>query len=353
MDNDSTPSKRIAYLDVAKGIGILLVILGHNYVKASLPGMGKFIFSFHMPFFFLLSGMLFKPDYPLPVLLRRRFATLLRPYITTIILLYSVYLFYTGTNLATLLRRIARSAYASGNTIEWAQLWFLPHLFLLNMFAGALFLLFYGRIRWLWLRAVFVGAMLWAGVTFLPVLYLQEVRLFGQTIVLDGLPFSADLLPITAAYFLVGHELRVRVPERILASAWTLLISAAALIALNVLTPYRMDFFFRTYDSYLVNTLEALSGSALVLALSTWIARAQNLTSRALIYFGQITIILLIFHQPAQTITFGRVMELVENPYLAGLVSFLAAVGVPVLVYQLVLKDNPRLAGWFGLKRGG
>ena len=350
VDNVSIPSKRIAYLDVAKGIGILLVMLGHNYVKASVLWMEQFIFSFHMPFFFLLSGMLFKPDYPLPVLFKRRFATLIRPYLAAIILLYSVYFFYTDIKWVTLIRRVVRSFYASGNYIEWAQLWFLPHLFLLNMFAGALFLLFYGRIKWPWLRLVFLAVMLWAGVAFLPVYYMQEVTIAGQTLVLDGFPASMDLLLVTGTYFLIGYEMRRFFSERFFTSIWTLVISGLVLVALNILFPYRIDMFFRTYDSYLVNTLEALAGSIFLLSLSSRIALRQNWLFAILKYFGQITINLLIFHQPAQTMTFGHVMRLVENPFIAGPISFLASVGVPVLVHQLILKDNPRLAGWFGIR---
>jgi fucose 4-O-acetylase-like acetyltransferase len=122
-------------------------------------------------------------------------------------------------------------------------------------------------------------------------------------------------------------------------------------IALNIIYPYRMDFFFRTYDSYFVNTLEALSGSIFLLSLSSRIALKQNWLFAMLKYFGQITIILLIFHQPAQTMAFGHLMRLVDNPFFAGLLSFLVAVGVPVLVHQLILKDNPRLASWFGLRQ--
>jgi len=351
VDKASIPSKRIAYLDVAKGIGILLVMLGHNYVKASVPGMEQFIFSFHMPFFFLLSGMLFKPDYPLLVLFKRRFGTLMRPYFAAIILLYSVYFFYTDIKIMTILRRVARSFYASANYIEWAQLWFLPHLFLLNMFAGVLFLLFYGRVKWLWLRLVFLAGMLWTGVAFLPVYYMQEVTIAGQTILLDGLPFSMDLLLVTGAFFLIGYEIRQLVSERFFTSLWTLLISGMLLIALNIIFPYRADLFFRTYDSYIVNTLEALAGSIFLLSLSGRIALKQNWLFNILKYFGQITIILLIFHQPAQTMTFGHVTRFIESPFIAGLISFLAAIGVPVLVHRLILKDNPRLASWFGLRQ--
>ncbi|GAB4505543.1 MAG: hypothetical protein Fur0043_25390 [Anaerolineales bacterium] len=346
----SPPSSRIVFLDVAKGIGILLVVLGHNSVKAFVPGMEKFIFSFHMPFFFLLSGMLFKPEYPLPVLFERRFKTLIRPFLAAVFLLYFVYLFFTEMTLITILRRALRSLYASGNYLEWAQLWFLPHLFLLNLFAALLFLAFYGRLKWVWLRLAFLAAMLAAGIAFLPVLYMKEVSFLGVSLVLDGLPASLDLLPITAAYFLLGYEIRRGISERFFASKWTLLLAGAALVALNFLFPYRLDFFFRTYDSFIVNTLEALAGSLFLLSLAQWIARRPGKLLSLLTYFGQITIVLLTFHQPAQRLTFERMLHLLGNPFAAGGIAFLASMGVPVLIHQLVLKDNPRLAAWFGLR---
>lgn len=52
-------SRRIDYLDSCKAIGILLVILGHTY---HIPDwLYSFIYSFHMPLFFMLSGMVFNP----------------------------------------------------------------------------------------------------------------------------------------------------------------------------------------------------------------------------------------------------------------------------------------------------
>ena len=54
-------NKRIEYIDVAKAIGILLVILGHCYYTAKVPHLGTAIYSFHMPLFFIISGMFLKP----------------------------------------------------------------------------------------------------------------------------------------------------------------------------------------------------------------------------------------------------------------------------------------------------
>lgn len=47
-------NQRKDYLDIAKGIGIILVVWAHADGSFS-----KYITQFHMPFFFFISGMLF------------------------------------------------------------------------------------------------------------------------------------------------------------------------------------------------------------------------------------------------------------------------------------------------------
>lgn len=47
--------KRQEYIDIAKGIGILFVVIGH----LTDSDVQSFIYLFHMPLFFFLSGLLF------------------------------------------------------------------------------------------------------------------------------------------------------------------------------------------------------------------------------------------------------------------------------------------------------
>ena len=51
-----TESNRIEEVDISKGIGMVLVITGHLCVGAPLR---NFIYSFHMPLFFVLSGFVY------------------------------------------------------------------------------------------------------------------------------------------------------------------------------------------------------------------------------------------------------------------------------------------------------
>lgn len=46
--------KRIEWIDIAKGLGIILVVLGH--CKSESSCIHQFIYMFHMPLFFILSG---------------------------------------------------------------------------------------------------------------------------------------------------------------------------------------------------------------------------------------------------------------------------------------------------------
>lgn len=66
---NKSKSERINYLDSAKGIGIILVCLGHSITNASAAIdsdhriLLQFISQFHMPLFFMLSGMVFSERY--------------------------------------------------------------------------------------------------------------------------------------------------------------------------------------------------------------------------------------------------------------------------------------------------
>ncbi len=67
---------RIDYFDIAKGIAILAVVLGHMGWSAVNP----FIYSFHMPLFFMISGYFISEKTQGWALIRRKARQLLLPY---------------------------------------------------------------------------------------------------------------------------------------------------------------------------------------------------------------------------------------------------------------------------------
>ncbi len=77
------PLYRLDWVDVARGIGIIAVVTGHVWTGGALRDA---MYSFHMPLFFLLSGMLSRP-HPSRRFLRRQVATQMRPYAAFLILI--------------------------------------------------------------------------------------------------------------------------------------------------------------------------------------------------------------------------------------------------------------------------
>ena len=90
--------ERVTYLDMAKGVGILLVILGH---EADLPlAARQFVTSFHMPLFFILSGMAVcltgEKERPFSQILKRKSRSIMRPYFIFSVLCLIMEVFCAG-----------------------------------------------------------------------------------------------------------------------------------------------------------------------------------------------------------------------------------------------------------------
>lgn len=140
------PRKRLTYLDMAKGIGIFLVILGHiEYIREDTL---KWISSFHMPLFFVIGGILAyekrEEGRPLFSALAARARGTLVPYAAFTIMLLTMntleHLLEPGAlSGAQLARQYVDAATGYGIHI----LWFLPAYFT----AGAIFLLLERGLR--------------------------------------------------------------------------------------------------------------------------------------------------------------------------------------------------------------
>ena len=74
-----TAKKRIEWLDLAKGIGIILVIAGHC-IKLSHWSC-QLIFAFHMPLFFFLSGFTFSTKDSFGTTVFKKSKTLIVPFL--------------------------------------------------------------------------------------------------------------------------------------------------------------------------------------------------------------------------------------------------------------------------------
>ena len=340
-------SKRVGYIDIARGIGILLVVLGHNDFGYVSPFGYRLIYSFHMPLFFFLSGYFLNASVPFVDFLKKRFNSLLKPYFFTIFLIYFTSLSFGKMGIATALQRIAKSLYASTIYIDWVQLWFLPHLFIVGLYAY-LFMLIFGRWNDRYVRWGALIVTLGISSLFIQDFYPFTVSVPGKEYELFGLPFNLDLVLLSGFFFIFGSEFRQVISERTMENPYLLISSGVVLVMLVYFFDARSDFATRVYESYIINTVEAILGIVFILALSRQIELRARRIASLFKYFGQTSLFILIFHVPIQDFWAQKVNAVTDNFSLAIWVGFLMGVGGSVLIYELFIRANPVALQWFG-----
>ena len=139
--------KRLDYLDMAKGIGIFLVILGHiEYIQEDTL---KWLSSFHMPLFFVVGGILvyLRRDTGRPAFetIGSRIRGVLTPYLSFSLMLLAMNTITSIRNPETLSGTALARQYLDTFTGYGVHiLWFLPAYFI----AGAVFALLQGMREW-------------------------------------------------------------------------------------------------------------------------------------------------------------------------------------------------------------
>jgi polysaccharide biosynthesis protein PslL len=336
---------RNATIDIARGLGIILVVLGHNWTVLQERGeLFRVIYSFHLPLFFFLSGLFLKDSARLWNFAWSRADALLKPYFAVLVLLGIAEMAapqvipVAGT---TPLAYFSGVLYGTAPTIEWTPLWFLPHLFAASLLAMALLRAtraFPRRRTWLWLVAC---AMLATGIGFINSFWQidtgEALRFMGMER-LPGLPWSLDLLFISTPFVLFGFLLGKPVAAMRFNRFW-FGASALAFAALHGYPGETMDLNLRVYGSPLMATLQAALGIYLVLSISSLLQRYAALR-RPLAYIGSASLFILLFHYVLQGRAFLLLSHISHNALFVGAVSLVAGVGLPLVLLEVVRRQR-------------
>jgi len=340
-------SKRIEYIDIARGIGILLVVLAHNdFGNISAFGY-QVIYSFHMPLFFFLSGYFIKTSVSFLEFFKKRFHSLLKPFLFTLFIIYFTSISFEKMAFGTALKRISKSLYGTGIYIDWVQLWFLPHLFVVSLYAF-IFIVIVSKLHNRWLGWGILLASLAISIPFLKVFYPFPVSLFGKDYELFGLPFSLDLMLLSGFFFILGSEIRQITSEKTFSNYFILVVTGVGLFLLNYFFTAPMDFNTRTYESFFINTTKSIAGILFVLALSRQVELHITWLASLFKYFGQVSLIILIFHVPIQDFWGQKVLAVTDNLPRSIWIGFFMGVGGSILIHELFIRKNPVASWWFG-----
>lgn len=222
-------TKRDTVLDITKAIGIILMVMGHLHFSEDV--FDKYIYAFHMPLFFIVSGILFNQDKTLKNTIISRAKALLIPYVV----FGGVY-----SAISIVKSMLAGEADAVASTLKVfflypvdkvpyeSALWFLPAMFITSVaYAGLRKVL---DLKW----ATVVTAAI--GVFGFIYPHLIDVRL----------PWGIDVALVALLFFHTGCLMKhFNLVERIKAlrrkSTLLLLVLTVAVFALNIFMVFMND----------------------------------------------------------------------------------------------------------------
>ena len=127
-------AKRKTFIDVAKGIGIILVIFGHLGIDGQINQ--EVIYAFHMPFFFLLSGVFANTKIDFKTYFKKAFTSLYLPFLIFFAvdtLLFAVINFIQGDNLIYFIKSRLIAFTGFKFEIPNGPIWFLFALFIIKL----------------------------------------------------------------------------------------------------------------------------------------------------------------------------------------------------------------------------
>ena len=141
-------TKRITEIDILYTFGAILAVFGHShpsnwliFKETSLWNVTNFIYSFHMPLFFIISGILLANSKsvetkPFGLFIKEKAFKLLTPYIVLSVLFILPKGFIEYGNLEFLnAQYLIKTIFSPRNNI-WGHFWFLPVLFVCYVIFG-------------------------------------------------------------------------------------------------------------------------------------------------------------------------------------------------------------------------
>ena len=160
--NESIKKSRVQFLDIARGIAIICIILGH--LNNSL--INRVVFTFHVPIFFFITGYFMSSKYKIGDFIKKKFRTLIVPYIVTciaMILLGTLEGAIRGNSITELKKWSYAAIYGAGDS--YSEPFYIPGLgaiwFLWATFWGSIALRvsleFEQHIRIGFIMALFMG----------------------------------------------------------------------------------------------------------------------------------------------------------------------------------------------------
>ncbi|MBO4680958.1 MAG: acyltransferase family protein [Clostridiales bacterium] len=281
---------RVDYLDFARGLCFIAVVLGH----LSEPAINRFVFTFHLPVFLIITGYFINPNTDIITLIKKKLKSLIIPYYIACFLLtlssIIIRVFKDHINIKGILKLLelylAASVYAAGEN------WNIP-FFILGI--GAIWFLWASfwsvMIFWVVKKLPTIPGILIVAALVVAAKYIAEYVFFPPLSILPGC--------IAVLYVYAGYVWRKYFDRLATLKLWI----KALLILLSIVVWGEFVINFESFG--LVNcdigrgfqdVFASLCASAVVIGFSFLTEKYAPLITRPFCFIGKYSIVALTAH---------------------------------------------------------
>lgn len=318
---------RIEWLDVLRALAMYLVVIGHATEDSTSDSYKFYIYSFHMPLFFMISGAAYylqmrSKSFHLKALVKNKAESLLWPYLTLSILTLGIWILnfkILSHSDSTIWDKLYGILYSNEEymTAPSNALWFLTALFLTTI-------LFYLVQKWS------------AGNEKNLILAVALLGLIGYACSLDrdaaDLPWHIGTVPIALVMFMLGYLFLRHLDsvERFFGGTKRQICIFAVCLAVGYLCArnnIKISMSANNYGSFILFMGSSVCFSAALMLLSVWLPKFGILK-----FIGRNTIVYLAFHAPIFRfieVFSNRTREIFENhPIIVATLVYIALIPV-------------------------
>lgn len=273
--------KRIEWVDIAKGIGIICVVIGHTGISDTL--LGRIIYLFHMPLFFYISGYLYKKQENMKAHLKNKSIQLLIPYFIFLFIFTPVnglsdLLNNTSLGINDIISFILKIL-SGGKNIGGATtvFWFITCFYLTQILYNLLQNKFSEK-----------------SINYIAIVMLILGYLSSALIIDVNIPWNANVVLIALPIYHIGH-LSQKFDLKI--NNYILLIAIICIIALTIFLP-DMNFDMKTYN-YGIPVLSIICSLFLITfvkEISYNVASSNTVIKPILEQIGKASLIIMYLH---------------------------------------------------------
>ncbi len=319
------PKERHLWIDIARGLSIIFVVLGHSLSDSAV---NQYLYWFRMPLFFFVSGLLFKP---IAADMFQKWATqktkrLIIPYISYGLLI-TIVIFISSFNVMELIKNIIKLGYGGLVLVgPFGVFWFITVLLITQILFG--FISRYSTRK----QIIFIAAS-----------YILAHIVSFSPLVKIPLPWHVDVALLALTYYSMGFYFKQfilkYIQKKSLLFLSMILYTFFIFLDIKGVIHLELNMKYKIYQHIVLDFVVPMIIVFGICSICYWISKSK--ISSVLVFLGGNTVCVMYLHMPLNILVKNS-FNIEYNSLFYILIGILIPLGI-----MLLLKKSPITAKLF------